>query len=157
MALPYSHSKADPVGAQVRIRKMLMKFGVDRIIFDEDFNKAEICVKFKYKDYPVSMPINYGSLSRLYIKEDPWTARRRCSQSEWEHDKRTIAYNASFSLLDDFLKGLIIIVEMGVFSFEEIFVSYFTDKQGHRLGEILTKKLPDFISGRLALTEGTHE
>ena len=45
-------------------------------------------------------------------------------------------------------------VELGCFSFEEIFFAYFTNNQGVRLGEIMTKKLPDLIRGNLALTDG---
>jgi hypothetical protein len=43
---------------------------------------------------------------------------------------------------------------MGIFSFEEIFISYFTDNQGQRLGEVLLKNLPDLIKGKLALMPG---
>lgn len=154
MSLPYANSKANPVQAQARIRQMLFKFGVDRIIFDEDFSQAELRVKFVYRDYPVTMPVNYGKLAEMYYDDDPWNSRKRMSSDAWMLEKRRIAYSAAFSLLEDFLKGLITIVEMGVFSFEEIFVAYFTDNRGRRLGELLTKQLPDFVSGRLALPEG---
>jgi len=39
--LPYMDSKCDPVHAQQRIRQTLIKFGVDRIAFDEDFKAAK--------------------------------------------------------------------------------------------------------------------
>ena len=45
-------------------------------------------------------------------------------------------------------------VELEIFSFEEIFLSYFIDNKGRRLGEIFTKRLPELMSGRLALPEG---
>lgn len=153
MTRPYSTSKADPIRAQGRIRQMLMKFGVDRIIFDEDFGAATFTIKFKYRDYPVSMPIDYGKLAKMYLEEDTWTSRKRVSRVVWEEEKKRVAYNASFSLLEDFLKSLITIVELGVFSFEEIFISYFTDNRGNRFGDVLTKRLPDFMSGRLALKD----
>ena len=154
MALPYANSKADPLKAQMGIRKMLQKFGVDRVGFDEDFVNFTIVVYFTYNKFPVSIPINYKDLSEMYIEDDPWTHRRRCTKEEWEKDKREIAYRASFSMINDFLKGLITMIELGAFTFEEIFMSYFTDNNGVRLGEVLVKKLPDFCAGQLALGSG---
>ena len=152
--LPYSTSKSDPAKAQKRIREMLLKFGVDRIIFDDNFKQFELAVMFVYKDYPVRLPVNYGKLAEMYLKEDPYTSRKHCARDEWDADKRDIAYRASFSLLEDFLKGLVTMVEMDIFSFEEIFISYFTDNQGQRLGEVLLKNLPELIKGKLALMPG---
>ena len=86
MALPYANSKADPLKAQMSIRKMLQKFGVDRIGFDEDFKNFTIVVYFTYNNFPISIPVNYKDLSEMYIKDDPWTHRRRCTQEEWEKD-----------------------------------------------------------------------
>jgi hypothetical protein len=155
--LPYSHSTADPSRAQRRIREMLLKFGVDRVAFDENFKEATLSVMFKYKDFPVCLPINYGELAEIYLKEDPWTDRKFKTEDEWRTDKKQIAYKAAFSILEDFLKSLIMVVEMEIFSFEEIFLSYFTNFQGQRLGEVMVKKLPEFIGGRLALEDGTEQ
>lgn len=155
--LPYSTSKSDPTKAQRRIREMLLKFGVDRIIFDDDFKQFELAVMFVYKDYPVRLPVNYGKLAEMYLKEDPYTSRKHCVQDEWEADKRDIAYRASFSLLEDFLKGLVTMVEMEIFSFEEIFIAYFTNSQGQRLGQVLVKNLPDLINCNMALMPGKEK
>lgn len=151
--LPYATSKTDPVRAQQRIRATLQKFGVSRIAFDEDFKACELVVRFIYKEYPVSLPVDYARLAELYLEEDPWTTRKFKSRDEWEADKREVAYRAAFSLIEDYLKSMVTIVEMGVFSFEEIFVSYFIDKRGKRLGEYFKAKLPELVAGK-ALPEG---
>lgn len=153
--LPYRDSKCNPVEAQQRIRKTLLKFGVDRIIFDEDFKNFTIFVKFQYKDYPVSIPINYDQVAKRYQKEDPYNpSRRRIDRAEWENRHRQTAYKASLSILEDFIKSMIMVVELGVFSFEEIFFSCFQSANGQRMGEIIKKQLPDIIRGGLALPEG---
>lgn len=152
--LPYSNSKANPIQAQARIRQMLLKFGVSQFHFSEDVERREVKIAFIYKGYPVSLPINIDRLAERYLKDDPWTYRKHANRDQWAAEKRRIAQNASFSLLEDFLKGLIMVVELGMFSFEEIFVSYFIDNKGRRLGEILTKRLPELVSGRFALQEG---
>src|SRR3972149_447719 len=152
--LPYANSKANPIQAQARIRQMRLKCGVDLLRFSEDMQKHEIKVEFVYKGYPVSLPINIDRLAARYLKDDPWDYRKRSNRQEWEANKRYVASSAAFSLLEDFLKGLIMVVELGIFSFEEIFVAYFMDNKGRRLGEIFTKRLPDLVSGRLSLSEG---
>lgn len=152
--LPYANSKADPARAQKRIRETLMKFGVDRIGFEDNFKDLELTVRFVHKDFPVSLPVNYGKLAELYLEEDPWTHRKRYSRDDWERDKREVAYRAAYSMLEDYLKGLVTLVELEVFSFEEIFMPYFTDYQGRRIGEMIAPRLGEFVKGTLALTEG---
>lgn len=151
--LPYSTSKADPSKAQKRIRALLQKFGVDRISFDEDFRACEISIKFLYDDYPVKLPVSYTVLADMYLEEDPWTHRKTKSEDEWIAEKREVAYRASFSVLEDFLKGSITMVTMGLFSFEEAFIGHFVNSEGQRLGEVLAPKLQSFFNGQLALKE----
>lgn len=152
--LPYTNSRCNPVQAQQRIRSILQKFGVDRIIFDEDFKNFTVYVKFQYKGYPVSIPLNYAEMSKVYQKASPYTNRMRKPKSEWEESHRETAYKAAFSILEDFIKSMVTMVNLNVFSFEEIFVSYFVGTGGKRLGELFKEKLPELIGGRLALTEG---
>lgn len=152
--LPYTNSRCNPVQAQQRIRTILQKFGVDRIIFDEDFKNFTVYVKFQYKDYPVSIPLNYAEMSKIYQKASPYTHRMRKPKSEWEEDHRETAYRAAFSVLEDFIKSMVTRGDLNVFSFEEIFVSYFISSEGKRLGEFFKTKLPELIGGRLALTGG---
>ncbi len=103
--LPYANSSADPFKAQQRIRDLLIKFGVDRIAFDEDFLNFEVSVRFIYRDFPVCLPVNYGRLVQLYLEHELKTRkRRRKSIEDIKQDKRKIAYRAAFSLLEDFLK-----------------------------------------------------
>lgn len=152
--LPYSNSKADPIRAQGRIRQMLQKFGVDRVGFDEDFTSFEVSVKFLYKNYPVKLPVNYSALSERLLKEDPWTRRKNKNRTDWEQDKRETAYRAGFSILEDFLKASLTLIDSGLFTFEEVFIGHFVSSRGQRLGEMMAPRLQDFVSGRLALSEG---
>jgi len=141
------------VQAQQRIRATLQKFGVSRISFEEDFEDCELVVRFQYGDYPVAMPVDYGKLAELYLTEDPWSHRKRKSRAEWEEDKRQVAYRAASSLLEDYLKAMVTIVEMGVSTFEEVFISHFVAKNGQRLGDYFKARLPEVVAGK-ALPEG---
>ena len=154
--LPYMDSKCDPVHAQQRIRQTLLKFGVDRISFDEDFKAFTIYMKFRYKDYPVCVPVNYGEVAKRFMAAGPsWhTSRSRSTKADWEQKHRDKAYRASFSIIEDFIKSMITMVELGVSTFEEIFMCYFMGPNEKRLGEYLVKVLPDYIGSQLALPEG---
>ena len=61
-------------------------------------------------------------LGRLYLRENPWHNRRRCSKDEW-HDKALqqgmVAVN---SILRDWVKGQIMAVETGLTEFRHVFV-----------------------------------
>lgn len=153
-ALPYSKSTASPRAAQERIRKTLIKFGVDRISFDEDFKNKTLSIHFQYRDFPVTIPIDINALAETYLDADPYTYRKRGTRTEWEERIKETAERAAFSLLDDFVKGMVLMAEMGVFSFEEIFISYFVGKNGKRLGEEFKECLPQWVAGQKALTEG---
>ena len=152
-SLPYANSTADPTKAQGRIRETLLKFEVDRIGFEEDLKSFEVMVRFAHRGCNVSLPVNYGRLADRYIEDDPWTTRKRYTKKEWDAKKREIAYKASYSILEDYLKGMLAMVELGAMPFEEVFLSHFINNQGRRLGEVVTPMLPDFTSGKLALGE----
>lgn len=152
--LPYMNSRCNPVQSQQRIQKMLVKFGVDRISFDTNLKDGELSIKFLYKGIPVKLPVNYARLADRYLDEDPYTDRKRISEEDWIANKREIASRAAFSILEDFLRGAITMVEMGVLPFEDVFIGSFINSKGIRLGDIIIPHLPEFIGGKLALTEG---
>lgn len=154
LKLPYTNSKCNPVQAQQRIQKLLVQFGVDRISFTIDMKRGELVVSFTYQGYPVKLPVNYVALADRYIAEDPYTSRKRITEAAWIATKRDISTRAAYSILEDFLKGAITMVEMGVLPFEDVFIGSFVHTSGQRLGDMLTLNLPDFIHGRMALTEG---
>jgi len=155
MQLPYANSTADPAKAQKRIRTALLKFGVGRISFDEDFESQVLTINFRYEKYPVSLPVDYGKLAELYMEDAPYSSRSRKTKEAWVAGKLDTAYRASFSLLDDFIKALITMVVTGLCSFEEAFVSRFVSPDGERLGDLLAPKLSQFIDGQIALGSGS--
>ena len=146
VSLPYSTSTANPEKAMKRIRDTLRKFGVSSISFIEHYEQKTVEVAFKYKQYPVAIPLDYGKLAERFMERDPYNrSRKRIKKDEWENRWKETAYNASFSILEDILKSLTTVVELGVFSFEEIFFCSFVGPDGKRLGERLTAELPRMV------------
>ncbi len=156
MDLPYSKSKADPTKAQSRIRTLLMKFGVNQLSFDEDFDKREVKVFFTFKGYPVMIPLNVNELADAFMRQDPYTSRKRMTREEWKAQYLESAHNAAFSVLEDLIKSMITVISVGVggFSFEEIFFSFFIGKDGRRMGEVIKERLPKLLASANMSTEG---
>ncbi|MCK5604632.1 hypothetical protein KAR91_22275 [Candidatus Pacearchaeota archaeon] len=156
MTLPYSDSKANPEAAKGRITSALRKFGVDRISFEEDYKEKVIRVAFQHKDLPVSIPLDYGALGKLYLEERPYASNCRGSKADYEAKKGEVAYRASFSILEDLIKGLVVVAECGMVSFEEAFLAFFLTPGGQTVGEMLTPRIKEITSGNIALPAG-HE
>jgi hypothetical protein len=154
MSLPYENSNADPMKAQGRIQQILRKFGIQRIVFDDDIENNTITIIFKFQDIPVKIPVNYKELAQKFMDVEPWNSRRRCSSEEYEFKIAEKAYKASYSMLEDLIKSMISIVNLGAFSFEEIFLGFFMGKDGKRVSEVLVPQLNGFKGAGFQLTEG---
>lgn len=154
MALPYENSNADPMKAQGRIQAILRKFGIQRILFDDDIENSTITIMFKFQDMPVKIPVNYKELAKKFMEVEPYNSRRRCSRQDYEFKIAEKAYKASYSMLEDLIKSMISIVNLGAFSFEEIFLGFFMGKDGKRVSEVLVPQLNNFRGVGFQLTEG---
>ena len=153
MTLPYQNSSTDPSKAQGRIQATLRKFGVNRIIFDDDIENCTINIMFQYNNLPVSLPVNYRVLGEKFLAEQPYTSRRRGSRADYEFAMYEKAFKASYAMLEDLVKSMISIVNVGVYSFEEVFLGFFMGKDGRRVSEVLVPQLQNF-SSKFLLTEG---
>ncbi len=151
---PYANSTAKPEKAMARIRAMLLKFGVKSLSWSEDIENLVIAVNFKYKDYPVSLPVDYGKLAKVYMEATPqaWNARK--TRKQWEAEKLEIASRAAYSLLEDYLKGTLVMVELNAISFEEAFIGSFIDHKGRRLSSVIIPQFKEYLSGQKALGGG---
>lgn len=154
MGLPYSNSSADPMKAQGRIQVILRKFGIQRILFDDDVENHTITIFFKCKDLPVKIPVNYKDLAAKFLEQEPYNSYRRCKEADYVFKLNEKAYKASYSMLEDLIKSMISIVNLGAFSFEEIFLGFFVGKDGRTVSEVMVPQLGGFRGAGFQLTEG---
>ncbi len=157
MALPYANSKAKPGRAQARIENDLMKFGVQAVSFEKDFSLKIIRVRFLHKDLPVCIELDYGELAKLYMEDTPYSYRGNSTRQKWEEKKQDIAFRASYSILEDHLKSLMVMVRLNVFTFEEAFLSHFMTPSGETVGKRLIPNLKEISRGRLMLPSGDDQ
>jgi len=144
--IPYMNSSADPHKAQVRIEASLRKFGVSRVRFDHDIDNCELRIEFIFRKLPVCFPVNYKDLGKKFLELEPYTHRKRCSRSEWEQKIYDTAFRATYSMLDDLIKSMISVVDLGAYKFEEIFLGFFMGNDGTRVSDLLVPQLEHFSS-----------
>jgi len=58
----------------------------------------------------------------LYLRENPWHNRRRCSEDEWRDKALQQGMVAVNSILRDWVKGQIMVVETGLTEFRHVFL-----------------------------------
>lgn len=152
---PYSKSTASPTAAEHRIKEMLRKFGVQMVSITDDYENKTIFILFKHNGIPVKIPLTYGILADKWLKENPYTFRHRMPREKHEQNIKDTAYRAAFSILEDFLKALVTMVDMGVRTFEEAFLGDFIMQGDQRMVEIMLPKIKALTTGRPETPRGT--
>lgn len=138
MALPYQNTQAGEK-ALGEIQKFLRGFGCSKFGSMVDDEAGEILVQFEYKGTPVTCKASINGYAQAYLKENPWSTKKKSTRDQYEKKALDIASIAVYSILRDWIKGQITAIETGVLSFEGAF-----------LGQIM---LP---SGRTVLEEAHH-
>ena len=138
MALPYQTAQSGE-RALGELQKVLRAFGCTRFGSMLDDEKGELLVQFTYRGRDVSVRASMKGYAQAWLRENPWSSRKRCSRVEHERKAMDVASVAVYSIIRDWVKGQIAAIETGVLSFEGAF-----------LGQIL---LP---SGRTVLEEATQ-
>lgn len=154
MSLPYQNSVACPVMSQGRINAILRKFGVSRIIFDDDIKQKIIKINFIFNSMPVSIPVDFGKLAQKFIEQKPYNNHRRMSEEDYLLKVHSQAHSAAYSLIEDMLRAKLSIINLGINSFEQEFLGNFVNRNGEILSEILLPKLQEFIDSKFQLTDG---
>ncbi len=154
MALPYANSKANPILAQGRIEKILIKFGVSQINFGRDLVLSEIRVSFIFNQTPVSIPINYLELAKSFLADKTGLSKKawNVKHSKIQDKYLKIAINASFSALEDYLKAMLTMHQMEIMTPEEIFFPNI-NIQGQRMIEHLRENVPQIMNGQKLLLD----
>lgn len=75
----------------------------------------------------------------MYLKENPWTPRRRQTRPEYEQAALRQGHKVTNSILRDWIKGQVTAVECGILSFEAVFMSYMLTSDGRPLIDRLSE------------------
>ncbi|MEM9282094.1 MAG: hypothetical protein AAGA96_09725 [Verrucomicrobiota bacterium] len=123
MKLPYQDATSGQ-NAINEIQKVLKAFGCTKFATGEDFDSGELFVQFQYHGRLVHLVADSKGYAAAWLKNNPWSSRRRCTQADHERRALQIGSVAVYSVLRDWVKGQITAVEIGMMSFEGAFLSH---------------------------------
>lgn len=121
MSLPYENATSGERAVQ-DIQKLLQRFGCDRFGHMMDWGKGELLMQFEFRGRPVSVKASVNGYAAAWLKEHPWSNRKRTTKEDHEREAKNIGGCAVYSILRDWIKGQITAIETGVLTFEGAFL-----------------------------------
>ena len=76
MTIPYA-SASTGAAARDEITKVLRRFGCESVGFMDDFDKHEVLLAFTHRGRPVQLRASAKGWAQMFLKENPYTHRRR--------------------------------------------------------------------------------
>lgn len=145
MTLPYQNATTGQRAIQ-DIQKILRQFGCAKFATGEDFETGEVFIQFEQKCRLIHLKASAKGYASAWLKENPYSHRKRCTRAEHEAKALKIGGTAVYSVLRDWVMGQVTAIEIGVFSFESAFLSHMMLPSGKRvIDEIQEQKLlPSF-------------
>lgn len=137
-SVPYSTATSGAT-ARDEITKVLRRFGCESVGFMDDFDKHEVLLAFSHRGRPVQLRASAKGWAQMFLKQEPWTSRRRGSKAEYEQAALRQGHVAVNSILRDWIKGQMTAVECGILSFEAVFMPYMLTSDGRPLIERLAE------------------
>jgi hypothetical protein len=116
--------------ARDEITKILRRFGSESVGFMDDFDKHEVVLAFTHRGRSFQLRASAKGWAQMWLKENPWTSRRRGSQAEYQQAALKQGHVAVNSILRDWIKGQVTAIETGILSFEAVFMPYMLTADG---------------------------
>lgn len=132
--VPYASAKSG-LAAREEITKLLSRFGCSSVGFMDDFAEHSVLLAFKHRGRAVQLRASAKGWAQMYLKENPWTYRRRVTRQDYEREAIEQGLVAINSILRDWVKGQLTAVECGILSFEAVFMPHMLTNDGRPLIE----------------------
>lgn len=139
MPLPYENATSGEK-AIMDMQKILQRFGCQSFGQMMDYEKKELMVQFKYRDMPIQLKVSINGYAVTWLKEYPWSSRKKLNKIEYERLALEKAGVAVYSILRDWIKGQITAVECGIVSFEGAFLGNILLPTGETIMERVVKE-----------------
>jgi hypothetical protein len=151
MSLPYQDATTG-AKAMDEVQRILQRFGVQNFGHMQDFEKGELIVQFTFRNIPICVRASAKGYAAAWLKENPYSHRRRASRAEWEQRALDIGGKAVYSILRDWIKGQVMAIESGILSFEGAFLGQMLLPTGETVLDraINSKMLPQLSDQRPA-------
>ena len=139
MIVPYATATSGE-RAREEIRKLLLQFGCDSVGFMDEFAEQRLLLAFEWRGQRVQFRASARGWADLYLRENPWHNRRRCSEDEWRDKALQQGMVAVNSILRDWVKGQIMAVETGLTEFRHVFLPYMVTAGGETVAELVDRR-----------------
>lgn len=134
MSLPYSNATSGQK-AITDIQKILRAFDCSKFATGEDFITGEVFIQFEHRSHMVMLKVSAKNYAAAWLKENPYTSRKRCSRTAHEQKALKIGGIAIYSILRDWIKGQTTAIDIGMLTFESAFLSHIMLPNGQRVIE----------------------
>jgi hypothetical protein len=134
MSIPYSFATSD-TRAREEIRKILSRFGCDQIGIMDDSIKHETFLAFPHRGQQIQMRVSAKGWAQMWLKENPHNSYRRMTRHDYEQAALKQGHIAVNSILRDWVKAQITIIETGIVSFEAVFMPFMLTSDGRTVIE----------------------
>jgi hypothetical protein len=132
MSVPYEGATSGHA-ARGEITNILRRFGCEEVGFLDDFANHTLLLAFTHRGRRVELRASAKGWAQLYLKENPWSSRRRGTKQQYELAALKQGQIAMNSILRDWVKGQVTAIECGVLSFEAVFMPYMLTNDGRPL------------------------
>lgn len=132
MALPYANAQSGDK-ALMEIQKILRAFGCSSFGSMLNFETGELIIQFERHGQRIDMRASSKGYAAAWLRENPWSNRKRCTKAEHEAKALEIGSVAVYSVLRDWVKGQVTAIETGVLTFEGAFLGHMMLPNGTRL------------------------
>lgn len=142
---PYADATS---GAKARdeISKILRRFGCESIGFMDDFTESTVLLAFTHRGRQVQLKASAKGWAQIFVKEHPWSFRRRDTKQQYEDKALRQGLVAVNSILRDWIKGQVTAVECGILSFEAVFLPYMLTANGEPIIDRLRRQSPELLA-----------
>ena len=140
MTLPYESAKGGNA-AFGEIQRLLDKFGADNFGVQQRNTDGVTLIAFEYRGVPVQIEVSWRDYADRYLEKNPYHNRRQSTSAEWTERALDHAKRVAPSILRDYVKAQLTLVECGSLSFEEVFFAQLVAPDGRRVIDLARNNL----------------
>lgn len=121
MTLPYENASTGK-NAITEMRSILNAFGCGSFGTMEDFANGNVLVQFEHRGRRVTIEASVRGYAAAWIRSNPWTSRRRCTEGDWRKRADAQAHISVWSIVRDYVKAQAAMIEIGAIHFDQAFL-----------------------------------
>src|SRR5262245_57718090 len=103
-SVPYAGATTG-AAARDEVTRILRRFGCESVGFMDDFDKHEVLLAFTHRGRPIQIRASAKGWAQMYLRQNPYTYRRRASKQNYEQEALRQGHVAVNSILRDWIKG----------------------------------------------------